>query len=426
MVELSTCQQKVVEKFKNHKGHMTIRGPAGVGKSFITKYLIESCEDKNGIFLATPTHQAKIVLSKMSGLPVSTLHSLLKIHPQTYEEVRTFEQNGTPELDDCRLLFIDEASMVDNDLFEILMRSIHPYCRIVAIGDKEQLQPVKHDPGVLSPFFSDKRFEQVSMETILRQAADNPIIQVATGIRNGGELYHLTKEGKGVFQLPSLAVYMKLFFNKVKKPDDLLDYRMLAFTNDVVDKCNEAIRDQIYKTDYPFLVGEYLVLQQPVVLKEKFKGLEVVDTLFNNGQIVQIESIEREVYQLNLPLVHKRPVNAYNLKCRDLETNEVKPMKVLAGIDDKIELQDYLNTAATMYKESSSKYKKAMWGQFWALKDMFAETKPLGSNTVHKSQGTTLKGVLYYTRDKSYTDMLIQRQLDYVACTRPTDFLAYI
>lgn len=426
MIELSKCQENVVDAFKNNRGHMTIRGPAGVGKSFITKHLIDSCEDKNGIFLATPTHQAKIVLAKMSGMGVSTLHSLLKIHPQTYEEVRTFEQAGDPELEDCRILFIDEASMVDDDLFEILMQSIHPHCRIIAIGDYHQLQPVKHEAGHISPFFTDERFMQVEMTTILRQAADNPIIQVATGIRNGGKLHHLTKQGKGVYNLPDLRTYFKLFFGKVKHPDDLLNYRMLSFTNDIVDKCNTAIRAEVYKTEAPYIPGEYLVLQNPVVIKETFKGIEVVETLFNNGQIVQIEDLRAEEFVLNLPLAGKRKVNMFVLHCRDLETNEVKPMKVLAGIDDKIELSEYLNKAAQLFKESSSKYKKSMWSQFWKLKDTFAETKPLGANTVHKSQGITLTGALYYTRDKSYTDFEIQQQLDYVACTRPTDFLAYM
>lgn len=426
MVELSKCQEKVLKTFKEHRGHMTIRGPAGVGKSFITKYLIDSCENKNGIFLATPTHQAKIVLAKMSGLGVTTLHSLLKIHPQTYEEVRTFEQNGDPELEDCRILFVDEASMVDDVLFEILMRSIHPHCRVVAIGDHHQLQPVNHESGVISPFFTDERFVQVSMETILRQAADNPIIQVATGIREGGKLYHLTKEGRGVFDVRDLRTYFKLFFNKVKTPDDLLDYRMMSFTNEIVDKCNAAIRTEIYKTEYPYVEGEYLVLQQPVVIKEKYKGIEVVETLFNNGQIVQIENLKQEQFYLNLPLAGKRQINIFQLHCRDLETNEIKPMKVLASVNDKIDFQEYLNQAAQLFKGSTSKYKKAMWNQFWTLKDTFAETKPLGANTVHKAQGITVKGALYYTRDKSYTDYEIQKQLDYVACTRPTDFLAYM
>lgn len=426
MINLSVCQEKVLDKFKNSKGHLTIRGPAGVGKSFITKYLIDSCEDKNGIFLATPTHQAKIVLAKMSGLGVSTLHSLLKIHPQTYEEVRKFEQSDEPELDDCRILFIDEASMVDIELFNILMNSIHPHCRIIAIGDKEQLQPVNHEPGDLSPFFSDERFEQIEMTTILRQAADNPIIQVATGIRQGGELYHLTKDGKGVYNIKDLRTYFKLFFNKVKKPDDLLDYRMLSFTNEVVNKCNDVIREEIYKTDKPFIEGEYLVLQKPVVIKETYKGITVVETLFNNGQIVQIDSIRPERVTLKLPLVYNVSVNVLHLGCRDLETNVIKPMQVLVEKDDEIELDGLLHNAAMQYKGMKGRHVKNMWNQFWSMKDRFAETKSLGANTVHKSQGITLKGALYYTRDKSYSDIIIQRQLDYVACTRPTDFLAYM
>lgn len=423
---LSPCQEKVVEVFKQSRGHMTIRGPAGVGKTYITKYLIDSCEDKNGIFLATPTHQAKIVLSKMTNMGVSTLHSLLKIHPQTYEEVRTFEQSEDPELQECRILFVDEASMVDDDLFEILMKSIPPHCRIIAIGDKEQLQPVKHSPGVLSPFFSDDRFTQVEMSTILRQAADNPIIQVATGIRQGGSLYHLVKEGKGVFELNSAPMMFKVFFNKVKKPDDLLDYRFLAFTNDTVNKSNKVIRDEIYKTEKPYTEGEYLVMQAPVVIKEKFKGFEAVNTLFNNGQTVQIDSIKSQFGTvLKLPFVHNETVDMYILNCRDLETNEIKPISVLAGVDDEIKLQSFLNTAAQSYKQMKGKHIRTMWKQFWEMKDRFAETKPLGANTVHKAQGITVKGIVYYTQDKSYADLVIQRQLDYVATTRPTDFIAY-
>ncbi|QHJ78815.1 MAG: hypothetical protein [Caudoviricetes sp.] len=423
---LSDCQQKVVEKFKNHKGHMTIRGPAGVGKSFITKHLIDSCEDKNGIFLATPTHQAKIVLNEMTNMGVSTLHSLLKIHPQTYEDVKTFEQSEDPELQDCRILFIDEASMVDDDLFNILMSSIHPHCRVIAIGDHHQLQPVKHDPGHLSPFFTDSGFLQIEMNTILRQAADNPIIQVATGIRNGGELYHLTKEGKGVYGLPDIGTMFKLFFNKVKTADDLLDYRMLAFTNNVVNKSNEAIRDHIYKTDKPYIEGEYLVMQAPVMFKEKYKGITVVETLFNNGQTVRVETISPvQSFTLSMHGMNKRVIETYTLGCLDMQTDKVKPITVFASEDDEIATDMFLQESVSKIRELKGKAAGAAWAQFWKIKETFAETKPLGACTVHKSQGITVKGIVYYTQDKSYADTLIQRQLDYVACTRPTDFIAF-
>ncbi len=79
---------------KEKKHHVTINGPAGTGKTTLTKFIIEALisTGETGIILAAPTHAAKKILSKLSGKEASTIHSILKINPVTYEENVLFEQ----------------------------------------------------------------------------------------------------------------------------------------------------------------------------------------------------------------------------------------------------------------------------------------------------------------------------------------------
>ena len=84
----------VMRAIKEKKHHVTINGPAGTGKTTLTKFIIEALisTGETGIILAAPTHAAKKILSKLSGKEASTIHSILKINPVTYEENVLFEQ----------------------------------------------------------------------------------------------------------------------------------------------------------------------------------------------------------------------------------------------------------------------------------------------------------------------------------------------
>lgn len=60
-------------------------------------------------------------------MDATTIHSALKISPVTNEELRVFEQQKgkkAPDLSTCRVFVVEEASMVDMDLFRIIRRSI--------------------------------------------------------------------------------------------------------------------------------------------------------------------------------------------------------------------------------------------------------------------------------------------------------------
>ena len=286
--------EHVVERIKAGKGdHITINGPAGTGKTTMTKFIIDHLISTgvSGIMLAAPTHGAKRVLSKLAGMDASTIHSILKINPTTYEENMLFEQKEVPDMAKCRVLICDEASMYDRKLFQIIMATVPSWCLVIAIGDKSQIRPV--EPGssipVISPFFTHKDFEQLYLTEVMRSNA--PIIKVATDIRNGSWIYEHLVDGEGVHSFESehaLKDFMMTYFSNVKTMEDMFENRMLAFTNKSVDKLNAIIRRRIFKTEEPFIVGEVIVMQEPLIKELEYDGKKFSEVIFNNGHYVRI------------------------------------------------------------------------------------------------------------------------------------------
>lgn len=420
-MKLTDCQQNAMDTFLDSSGHLTISGAAGTGKTFLMKSILTALNNKSkNVAMVAPTHQAKSVLKRTTGADVSTIHSLLKIHPDTYEDQRHFKQSGEVDgLDEIDVLIVEEASMIDNELYEIMGSSIPRRCRILGIGDKFQLQPVKHDPGVISPMFT--RFNTVEMHEIVRQAKDNPLIQVATELREGKWLRsNWSKELKqGVLNVPNVNKMLDVYLGKIKTAEDLLDYRVLAYTNDCVDTFNGIIREHIYNTSEPFIVGEYLVTQAPVMKSSGKFPICVID----NGEVIKIKSIQQKTVDGLLPMVENESFDVAALTV-EKECGTIIEFNVLWDDLQKERFERYLTIAAGTYKSMRGNTKR-LWRAFWGLQEQMIETKSLGASTVHKSQGTTLKGVCVYTQDMVYADPAIVQQLAYVAVTRPTEWALY-
>lgn len=103
-------------------------GAGGVGKTFVTKYVINNCKYSNSvIFCAAPTHKACRVLSKaIGGKKVNTIQSLfgfrLDVNIDNFDPNNpAFNPIGKNKMikdNTClaRLLIIDEASMLNSKL----------------------------------------------------------------------------------------------------------------------------------------------------------------------------------------------------------------------------------------------------------------------------------------------------------------------
>lgn len=424
----------VMKRIKDKSGHVTINGPAGTGKTTLTRFIVEALisQGESGIILAAPTHAAKKVLSKLSGQSASTIHSVLKINPTTYEENVLFEQKEAPDLAQCRVLLCDEGSMYDRKLFKILLASIPKWCTVIAIGDHAQIRPV--DPGetqgYISPFFVHKDFMQCELTEVKRSNA--PIIDVATDIRQGKWIYDKQLDGHGVKGFTgdtALKDFMINYFSIVKSPDDLFENRMMAFTNKSVDKLNSIIRRKLFETDQSFVVGEVIVMQEPLMKSYKVDGKTITECIFNNGQFVRVLSAE-----YTSKFIRAKGVSGeYMIRYWELEVESYSDddeycrdkLSIITSDEEHYKFQLFLGKAADTYK-NWNKGGKAPWKEFWEAKGSFNKVKPLPVSTFHKAQGLSVDRAFIYTPCIHYADAELARQLLYVGTTRGRHDVFYI
>ena len=424
-----------VARIKSGKGrHITINGPAGTGKTTLTKFIIDHLigAGVSGIVLAAPTHGAKRVLSKLSGMQAATIHSILKINPATYEETMLFEQKELPDMASCRVLICDEASMYDRKLFQIIMATIPSWCVVIAIGDKAQIRPV--EPGsntpALSPFFTHKDFEQLELTEVMRSNA--PIIQVATEIRNGAWIRPNIIDGAGVWGFESetaLRDYMMTYFRNVKSQEEMFENRMFAFTNKSVDKLNGIIRRRIFETEQPFIVGEVVVMQEPLIKELTYDGKKFSEVVFNNGQYVRILSCQESSDFISAKGVSGEWLIRHWVL--DIETHgedddyNRETIKVIASEEEANKFQFFLAKAADTYK-NWNKGGKAPWKEFWAAKRKYHKVKALACSTFHKGQGVSVDNAYIYTPCIHMADAELAQQLLYVGTTRARTNVYYV
>lgn len=416
---------RIVEKVKKG-GHITLNGPAGTGKTTMTKFIIDHLISvgTSGIILAAPTHGAKRVLSKLAGMEAATIHSILKINPTTYEENMLFEQKEVPDMAKCRVLICDEASMYDRKLFQILLASIPSWCTVIAIGDKAQIRPV--EPGsnepATSPFFTHKDFEQVYLTQVMRSNA--PIIDVATEIREGGWIREHLLDGQGVHGFNSetaLRDFMMQYFSIVKTQEDMFENRMMAFTNKSVDKLNSIIRKKIFQTEEPFVVGEVIVMQEPLMKDLEYDGKKFTEVIFNNGQFVRVLECKDTSDFLGAKGVSGEfLVRHWDLTIETYGTDDDynrETIRVIADDREQQKFQFFLAKAADTYK-NWNKGGKAPWKEFWAAKRKYHKVKPLACSTFHKAQGISSNNAFIYTPCIHMADAELAQQLLYVGTTR--------
>ena len=154
-------------------------GFAGTGKSFIAKNFARQI--KGRVSYAAYTGKASIVMEKSGCFGASTIHSLIyniKQNPVTGEIKFNLDKGGVAS--QSSLIVIDECSMVDGGIGQDLTSFNVP---ILVLGDPAQLPPVVKGGG----FFTDQD-PDVMLTEIHRQAENNPIIKLATDVRQGKKL----------------------------------------------------------------------------------------------------------------------------------------------------------------------------------------------------------------------------------------------
>jgi len=169
--------RSVVKAYENQC--LVITGGPGTGKSTTVKVIVRLFEQLGqDVRLASPTGRAAKRLEEACGRPASTIHRLLEYHPR-----QGFGRNQDVQLD-CKVLVVDEASMLDVPLLYYLLRAFPSKSRLILVGDVDQLPSV--GPGcVLRDIIDSGKVATVELTEIFRQAAGSLIVSNAHRINQG-------------------------------------------------------------------------------------------------------------------------------------------------------------------------------------------------------------------------------------------------
>ena len=199
-IELDELQKKAVfEAARN--GIFILSGGPGTGKTTTINAIIRYFEREGlDIMLAAPTGRAAKRMTEATGFEAKTIHRLLELNGSFAEDGRRahFERNEDAPLE-TDVVIIDEMSMVDIHLFYALLKAVPLGCRLVLVGDVNQLPSV--GPGqVLRDLIESEGFSVVILQKIFRQASTSDIVVNAHKINKGQQLT-LTNKSEDFFFL---------------------------------------------------------------------------------------------------------------------------------------------------------------------------------------------------------------------------------
>ena len=179
-------------------GVVVITGGPGTGKTTAVNAILALCEKQgNKVALCAPTGRAAKRMAELTGKEAKTIHRLLEVDYGGGDPVR-FIHNETNQLK-FDVIVVDEMSMVDCQLFASLLKGIKPWCRLILVGDADQLPSVGAG-NVLKDIISSGRCRTIALEKIFRQAARSLIVTNAHEILNG-EMPDLGKKDRDFFFL---------------------------------------------------------------------------------------------------------------------------------------------------------------------------------------------------------------------------------
>ena len=202
-VNLSLGQESAVGMALRNKLSILTGGP-GTGKTTVLRMLIEVLMWINHRFaLAAPTGRAAKRLGEATQQEASTIHRLLGYLPET----GGFQHNQDNPLK-FDIIIIDEASMLDLELFHSVLKALPPSTHLLLVGDVDQLPSVGAG-NVLRDIISSGIASVTELNRNFRQEAGSQIADNA----------QLIKQGKD----PNLKSSKDFFFFSISDPKKAAD-----------------------------------------------------------------------------------------------------------------------------------------------------------------------------------------------------------
>lgn len=458
---------KELEAFVNGDDtSITLSGYAGTGKTTIMGIFNEYLKRRiqADIIFSAPTHRANAVTrQKTPNAKVITLQSLLGLRPDfdITEDVfdlhkLKFEQVAAVKIEDASIVIVDEASMIQDSLYDFLLEQIAAKgAQIIFVGDKGQLRPVKAN-NISKVFRNDGAQLQL---TKVERTGDNPILKESTRVRNGEGLSYETDiapNGQGVeysSDKTRIREFVRTSLKEMKDSQDPLYFRVLAATNASVDAYNSAIRQILYGRRPAQLYEGELVMgysnREYDSLRKKYK-------LMNSGDYV-VQSVKPTTIQIDLTYPDRKEsisMEGYKVTLKDaIDTSASSfTIDVVSNFETDeniIKVQEYIQTLWSMRKqllaEGNPTAAKAViekinniQNRIHTMRDVKDANGRLKlrksfdygyAHTIHKSQGGTYSKVLindssintFGFNDKNGQE--VRQELKYVAVSRAKNYV---
>ena len=454
-----------LEKFIEDYGtEITLSGYAGTGKSTIigifSKWLDHRIGRGNIVYTA-PIHRANVITKQNNpNANVYTLSALFGFTPDTDEAMEResldlreleFRAKNQVKYEPGQLIIIDEASMVQDGLYEYIQKIVaKDGVSVIYVGDSAQLRPVKSDH--ISKVFTSDGVPQITL-TKVERTGDNPILKEATRLRRGEGLSYQTDindKGQGVLYTSNDTVInenLKQIISSEEFNADPLHFRVITATNAAAATYNSKIRSLRYgKFAKPFVKGDILMGYSNKLRKPdgSYRLINSMDYIVQNVRDTTVKfktdkgDIEFKAFKLSI-----RPIG--NTIMDDFQITVIDKNEPDSKLFEIVEYKDRLWRMAKEAKQDKqiSKYRDLVQMAF-NIDNELNITKNLEDNqgrlkirkaidygyaqTVWKSQGSTYSKVLIlsneidtfgYGRDV----MQLRNELRYVAVSRAKNFV---
>ena len=181
---------------------LLVTGGPGTGKTTTLVGILELFEQMGlKTQLAAPTGRAAKRLSEVTGREAATLHRLLEAGISPESGQMEFHYNASNPLK-LGALIVDEMSMVDLLLMQSLLQALPLSCRVVFVGDPDQLPSVSAG-NVFSDLLRSGVVHTARLTQIYRQAQQSLIVMNAHAV-NAGQMPELGARDRDFFFLRRL------------------------------------------------------------------------------------------------------------------------------------------------------------------------------------------------------------------------------
>lgn len=198
-VEYSSQQTEAIAKACT-TGLLIITGGPGTGKTTLLNGVLRLYQALGiSCALAAPTGRAAKRLTEVTGREAATIHRLLEATIDPHSGNLFFKRDSQNPLN-AKAVIVDEMSMVDVRLLSSLLSAMPEGCRLIMVGDSDQLPPV--GPGFpLQDMLRSKVLPVVRLTEIFRQAQESLIVMNAHRV-NQGQMPELRNVKSDFFFLP--------------------------------------------------------------------------------------------------------------------------------------------------------------------------------------------------------------------------------